>query len=216
MKKDSISLNRKKHICETLKQLMTQKNVQKITIQELADQCDISRYTFYYHFADIYDCLSWILHEELQTRLQTIEESSGLNDHFIPFLEHIRENPSLYKHLLNSPRPDLLRNVFRQEGTPLVRLYLSRMLEQKHYQATEEYLSFLIDFFISAFEGILILWIESNLDCSDELLTHYLHTILDDQFEHILSHAEEQGFCTKINTSQHSKNISSPDVWNHL
>lgn len=195
---------------------MTQKSIQKITIRELTDACDISRYTFYYHFTDIYDCLSWILHEELQPRLQTIEENSSLNDHVIPFLQHIRENPSLYKHLLNSPRPDLLRNVFHQAGTPLIHLYLSRMLERNHYQATEEYLFFLSDFFTSAFEGILSRWIQSDLDCSDELLIQYLHTVLDDRFDQILQRAELQGFCTKINTSQHAKTIPSPDVWNYL
>ena len=35
------------------------KNVEKITIQEIADNCDLSSATFYRHFKDKYDLITW-------------------------------------------------------------------------------------------------------------------------------------------------------------
>ena len=40
---------------ESLKKLMLQKPLDKITINDLTTDCGISRMTFYYHFKDIYD-----------------------------------------------------------------------------------------------------------------------------------------------------------------
>lgn len=55
MKRNELSLHRKEQMAASLKKLMTRKNLGRITIQELADDCGINRYTFYYHFQDIYE-----------------------------------------------------------------------------------------------------------------------------------------------------------------
>ena len=39
----------------SLKKLLLQKPLDKITIQDLTTDCGISRMAFYYHFKDIYD-----------------------------------------------------------------------------------------------------------------------------------------------------------------
>ena len=48
-------INQTKQILEeSLKKLMLQKPLDKITIRDLTEDCDISRMAFYYHFKDIY------------------------------------------------------------------------------------------------------------------------------------------------------------------
>ena len=64
MKRNELSLHRKEQMAASLKKLMTRKNLGRITIQELADDCGINRYTFYYHFQDIYDLLSWTFRQD--------------------------------------------------------------------------------------------------------------------------------------------------------
>ena len=198
LKKELISLNRKEEICVALKRLMKRKSIQKITIQEIADECGISRYTFYYHFQDIYDCLSWMLQEGLRERFQEIGENPDWEAASTSFVEDFRENRTIYKHLLTSPRPDLIRNFLHQEIQPLVQIYISKTIQSCQYQVSDSYLDFLTNFFTSAMEGMLIFWFERNLDCSDEQLVAYFHTILDGQFESILERAANRGFCTKV------------------
>ena len=43
------------------KELLT-KPLDKITINDLAEDCGISRMAFYYHFKDIYDLVEWVRH----------------------------------------------------------------------------------------------------------------------------------------------------------
>ena len=45
----------KKALMESLKKLMLQKPLNKITINDLTADCGISRMAFYYHVRDIYD-----------------------------------------------------------------------------------------------------------------------------------------------------------------
>lgn len=43
----------------SLKHLLLQKSLDKITISDLTKDCGISRMAFYYHFKDIYDLVEW-------------------------------------------------------------------------------------------------------------------------------------------------------------
>ena len=53
-------INQTKQILEeSLKKLMLQKPLDKITIRDLTEDCGISRMAFYYHFKDIYDLVEW-------------------------------------------------------------------------------------------------------------------------------------------------------------
>ena len=54
----------KKALAESLKNLLLQKPLNKITISDIADDCGINRMTFYYHFKDIYDLVEWTCAEE--------------------------------------------------------------------------------------------------------------------------------------------------------
>ena len=51
------------------KELLT-KSLDKITINELAEDCGISRMAFYYHFKDIDDLVEWVCVEDGTKALQ--------------------------------------------------------------------------------------------------------------------------------------------------
>ena len=51
----------------SLKKLLQTNRMDKITIQQLADDCGISRAAFYYNFRDIYDLVEWIfIHDYIE------------------------------------------------------------------------------------------------------------------------------------------------------
>ena len=54
----------------SLKKLLLQKPLNKITISDIAEDCGISRMTFYYHFKDIYDLVEWVCVEDGKKVLQ--------------------------------------------------------------------------------------------------------------------------------------------------
>ena len=48
----------------SLKKLLLRKPLNKITINDITEDCGVNRMTFYYHFKDIYDLVDWILVED--------------------------------------------------------------------------------------------------------------------------------------------------------
>ena len=49
----------KQNLEASLKKVMLQKPLDKITISDITLDCGISRMAFYYHFKDIYDLVEW-------------------------------------------------------------------------------------------------------------------------------------------------------------
>ena len=60
----------KKAIAASLKNLLKEKKLNKITVQDIADDCGINRQTFYYHFQDVYDLVEWICIQDTEKVLQ--------------------------------------------------------------------------------------------------------------------------------------------------
>ena len=54
---------------ESLKRLLLQKPLNKITISDITEECEVNRMTFYYHFKDIYDLVEWSCEEDARRAL---------------------------------------------------------------------------------------------------------------------------------------------------
>ena len=61
----------KRMLSASLKKLLSQKTLDNITIQDITDDAEVSRKTFYYHFQDIYDLLNYTLTEDTRRLLDT-------------------------------------------------------------------------------------------------------------------------------------------------
>ena len=49
----------KETIADAFIALARKKSIDKITVKDLVDYCDISRQSFYYHFQDILEVIEW-------------------------------------------------------------------------------------------------------------------------------------------------------------
>ncbi len=191
MKQQELSHRRKEQIAESLKRLMARKGLQKITVQEIADGCGINRYTFYYHFKDIYDLLAWAFQEEALSLIRRSDNCLTWQDGFRLFLHNIEENRAVYKCALNSLGQEALRDMFYQEVRHIMQLFLSE-IRGKH-QVSEAYQIFLGDFYIAALSGIIIEWVRKDLDLSEERIMDYLRLTMDGQIEAAFQRAEREG-----------------------
>ena len=58
----------KKALATSLKKLLSKKELSKITISNITDDCGVNRQTFYYHFRDIYDLLEQAIYQILEAQ----------------------------------------------------------------------------------------------------------------------------------------------------
>jgi probable dihydroxyacetone kinase regulator len=190
MKQAELSYNRKRQLADSLKMLMVKKSLKKITVREIADGCGANRYTFYYHFKDIYDLLMWMFQEEALSLVKKSENCLTWQEGFRLFLRWIMENNSVCKCALNDIGQEALREMFYQETKHLMTLFLADA--KGSHQVSDEYLAFLGDFYIAALSGILLEWIRRDLDFSEDQLMLYLRPIMN-QIRMSIQQAEQAG-----------------------
>ena len=59
MKYTAATKKRKQMLADSLKRAISKKSFSKVTVSEIVEDCGINRKTFYYHFEDLYDLLSF-------------------------------------------------------------------------------------------------------------------------------------------------------------
>lgn len=92
--------NTKEKIAAAVKELMRQKSIRKITVQDIMEETGMKRQSFYYHFQDIYDVIEWICNREL---IDTVNMESELSfeEWLREWMETIEGDRTFYKKLAN-------------------------------------------------------------------------------------------------------------------
>ena len=87
-----MSQTTKRAMAASLKNLLLQKPLTKITINDIAEDCGISRMTFYYHFKDIYDLVEWVCVEDAARALEGKKTYDTWQEGMLQIFEAVTEN----------------------------------------------------------------------------------------------------------------------------
>ena len=87
-----MSQTTKRAMAASLKNLLLQKPLTKITINDIAEDCGISRMTFYYHFKDIYDLVEWVCVEDAARALEGKKTYDTWQEGFLNIFHAVQAN----------------------------------------------------------------------------------------------------------------------------
>lgn len=79
-----------------LKEILKEKPLEKITIKDITKYCNVSRNTFYYHFADKYELVNWIFYTETLKEVNTFSDPDRWLDSFVNLCKYLYENREFY------------------------------------------------------------------------------------------------------------------------
>ena len=82
----------KRALEQSLKNLLLQKPLTKITVSDITDDCGVNRMTFYYHFKDIYDLIEWSCLEDAKRALEQNKTYDTWQQGFLQIFYAVREN----------------------------------------------------------------------------------------------------------------------------
>lgn len=89
-----------------LKNMMSEKPLDSISVMALTKKCHVNRQTFYYYFHDIYDLLSLVFLDE---KIEGIEKCKTLNTLLTKIYEYYEKNIKFIDATLNSAGKDLFQ-----------------------------------------------------------------------------------------------------------
>lgn len=138
-----------------------EKPLNKITINDITEECGVNRMTFYYHFQDIYELVEWICIEEATRALKGKKNHSTWQEGVYNIFQLAQENKVFIMNVYNS--------VSREQ----IELYLYKLVYKLFIDVLDEVLGdiplreedkiFIADFYKYAFVGIMINWIKNDM-----------------------------------------------------
>ena len=166
----------KRALEQSLKNLLLQKPLSKITISDIADDCGINRMTFYYHFKDIYDLIEWSCEEDARKALEGKKTYDTWQQGLLQIFEAVQENKAF------------ILNVYRSVSREQVENYLYKLTYQLligvvHEQAEgmsvrEEDQDFIATVYKYAFVGLMLDWIKNDMKADSALLVDRLAAVI--------------------------------------
>ena len=179
-----MSQTTKRALEASLKRLLLQKPLNKITINDITEDCGVNRMTFYYHFKDIYDLVDWILAEDAAKALENKQNFETWTDAFLDILRQLQENKALVMNVYRSVSREQVEQYLYKQLDPMLRDFIERKAAEISVQDADK--QFIVDFYKYALVGMVLEWIRKDMKEDPVRMTDRLNVLLHGDFERAL------------------------------
>lgn len=170
----------KKRLMEYLKHLMKTKPIDKISVTEIVEGCQVNRQTFYYHFQDIYDLLGHIYKTEALGAIEDMKTYENWQKGLLIIFEYVKDNLAFCVNTYKSIGRDYLFVFLRENVFELLEDVIDEIPESK--KIPEDKKDFIVHFYSYAFTGVLIEWMLSGAKASCEEMVENINKVSDGGF----------------------------------
>ncbi len=160
--------------------LLSKKSFQQITVEEIINEADVGRATFYAHFETKDFLLKELCNELFCHIFDSISAEKPDHRHifvcdapssvFLHLFNHLQKNDNNILELLSCRNNDLFLRYFKENLIILVKNQLSLFQSEKNSKLPE---SFLINHIASTFVETLRWWVDNGRKESPEKITEY-------------------------------------------
>lgn len=166
----------KQLIADSLKKLMAEKPLNKISIRELVADCGVNRQTFYYHFQDIYALLEWIIEKEIVSVLGNTDNFLTWQEAGVYFLRYLKQNSTVVLCALNSMGRTSLKKLLFNDIFKIATLYIENV--SSDIKVSEENFNHIVHFYAISFGALLEDWLSTGMPNEPEEMIDVLSTIV--------------------------------------
>ena len=151
----------KKIIAEKLMEMLNDRPLDRISVSDLANECNLSRQAFYYHFADIYSVIEWILSNASIKLLDDYGDITSWTIAYYGILAWIKKHEKFILNIYSAVPRDYIDSFTNSILLP----YLTKVVEyeSKDSNLTKVQKSFIARFYSLAFNSVTIDWIKGGL-----------------------------------------------------
>lgn len=173
----------------SLKKFLLKKPLDKITIQDLACDCGISRMAFYYHFKDIYDLVEWACIEDAAKALQGKKTYDTWQEGLLQIFEAVYENKPFILNAYRCISREQIENFLFQITYSLIKGVVEEQSAGTTLTETEK--NFIADFYKYSFVGIMLDWIKQGMNHDYHKIVAYTCKVLHGTIAHSIKNFTE-------------------------
>ena len=151
----------KQKIVNQLMEDLEKNKLDKITVNQLTSELDISRQTFYYYFDDLYSVIEWILIDAASSILDDYSDIDNWTVGYYAILNWMKKHDKFLLNIYTCVPREYIENFMYSVLNP----YLQKVVyeEGKGANVTEEQKNFIAKFYTLAFDAVTIDWIKSGM-----------------------------------------------------
>lgn len=145
----------KKALVQSLKELGATKILDKITVADITDHCGVNRQTFYYHFNDKYELLSWIYNQDLFIPLTQDLTFENWVEKLIGLFKYMKQQKAFFMNTIKSSN-----NFFAEYSNKIfAELFVKAIAELDLYQHLDDKeQDIYARFFAYGLTGVIVDW----------------------------------------------------------
>jgi AcrR family transcriptional regulator len=176
-KVDRRILKSQEAIKKALIELMSEKNFDDITIQDISDKANVSRGTIYLHYVDKFDLLDKLIEEHINELRELCESASEMDfkDANLIWFEYLESNYLFFSTMLASKGAPYFRSQFIEF---LIEEFKDEVdiTEGKNHGLSEDVI---IQFIVTAYVGVVEWWITNGMPYPPHVMAEQVGILLE-------------------------------------
>ena len=156
-----------KFIMSTFMQLLEGESLDKITVRDIVEECEINRNTFYYHYSDIYDLLDDVFRVETEKFMsEDVYENTTFGEEYERAARFVLKYKKAILHIYDSKKRDVLQNYLETLAFSFISRFVKK--EADGYGLPDEDIDYITGFYTHAIVGNTLGWIKRKLPSGQE------------------------------------------------
>ena len=185
----------KQAIMKCLMDMLKTQSVEKITVKDICETCEINRNTFYYYFSDIYDVLDSVFAEETKTLLE-LEDNLTFYETYKKAAAIIIEYRKAVIHIYNSKNKQIVVRYLEKVSNILVRHFVENSV--RDCNVTDGDIRYITSFYSYAIVGVTSKLIEEGMPPYNVDLIKRLSDSYDATIENMISICEKNNMIYNV------------------
>lgn len=154
-------------IMSTFMQLLESESLDKITVRDIVEECEINRNTFYYHYSDIYDLLDDVFRVETEKFMsEDVDENTTFGEEYERAARFVLKYKRAILHIYDSKKRDVLQNYLETLAFAFISRFVKK--EADGYGLSDEDIDYITGFYTHAIVGNTLGWIKRKLPSGQE------------------------------------------------
>lgn len=175
-----MSTTTKRALATSLKHKLKEKPLEKITISDICEECEVNRQTFYYHFQDIYDLIEWIYTNEASKAMEGKKTYKNWEEGFLRIFAYALEEKDFAISTYHSISREHLENFLYRQTYQLLYDVVSEM--SRNLSIREEDKAFIANFYKYAFVGLILDWVRRGMMEDPETIVKEVGILMEGNF----------------------------------
>ncbi len=169
--------------------LLNEKQLNKITVKDIVEDCGINRNSFYYHFSDIPSLLEEMLLEEADKLVQTQSKPDSVYECLLSAIDFALKNKTAMMHIYNSANREMFEQYLNKVTQWTVSEYIDAV--SGDYNISDDDKEVITMYYKSLLIGFVIDWLSGGMKYDLNIKIRRICEIFDGSMERAFKKAAE-------------------------